>query len=241
MTNYNNFQELYTIEDGNKSNLAGYARVGGSIILLLISGLASFAFFANYGYGLLDSILPVDLARIGAGMIGILLFETAVIYWHYLSTHDADTRRQIDLARVGYVYSLAASVSVTVAWFALSSELAVGWMIPGGQTETIVRLASLILIIATVAIQFTLSREYDRAGQSNEDAMQSASYRAASSQAKHTIKHATLKNNLEKTVTGILRELPKQSEHHATQQTQEYIQHVYGGDDRISLQQNGRK
>jgi len=238
MNDFNNPTSFYTIEDGNKSNLAGYARVGGSVILLLISGLASFAFFATYGHGLLDSILPVDLASIGAGIIGILLFETAVIYWHYLSTQDADTRRQIDLARVGYVYSLMASVAVTVAWFALSSELAAGWMT--GNTETVIRLASLILIIATVAIQFTLSREYDRAAQTNEDAQQAASYRAASSQAKHTVKQATLKANLERTVTGILRELPQQSERHATQQTQEYISHVYGGDARVPLQQNGR-
>ena len=230
MTDHN-FTPFEIDNQQEKSSLAGYISTGFSVLLLGISGLASFAFFGTFAPGLLASLLPADLASIFAGLIGLLLMEGSVIAWHYLATRDADTQKQIALARAGYIFSLVLSVSVTVSWFALSSDLASSWVT--GQTESTVKLASLLLLIVAVAAQFVLSSEYRRAAQATQEATHEAAYRAQASTAKHTVKQAQLKANLEGTVNNIMKRLPTAAAKHSQEQAENFIDHSYS--------QNGKK
>lgn len=207
------------------SPLSGYVRTLFSLALVIISGLASFSFFYFYAPGLLSAVLPPGLAAISAGMIGVLLSEGAVIFWHYLSVNDADTSKQMSLASAGYVFSLALSVGVTIVYFLLSSSLIEPFL--SQSFEEYVSLAALLIIVLSVGVQFVLSREYSRQGSGTQKAAHEATLRAESNRAKFIIQQQTNRANLEKTVSGIMRELPSASAKHGQQATREYLEAVY--------------
>ena len=211
--------------DQKGSPLAGYIRGGFNIALIAISALASFSFFYYYSSGLLTAVLPPLLAGIGAGLIGVLLSEGAVLWWHFISVKDADTRAQMALARVGYFFSLVLSVSVTVIYFLLSSSLIDPFLTP--QFENMVSLTALLIIVISVGVQFVLSREYSRTGSGTQRSEHEATLRAESNRAKFVIQRETNKANLTRSVSGILSEIPSASSSYGDKVTREYLERVY--------------
>ena len=220
-----NYNSIFDMNQGEPSPLAGYVRLLFNVALIAISALASFSFFYYYSSGLLTAVLPPTLAGIGAGFIGVLLSEGAVLWWHFISVRDADTRAQMSLARVGYFFSLVLSVSVTAVYFLLSSSLIEPFLTP--QFEDMVSLTALLIIVISVGVQFTLSREYSRQGSGTQRSEHEAVIRAESNRAKFVIQQQTNRANLERSVEGILREIPSASSNYGDQITREYLERVY--------------
>ena len=222
----------FNLFEDDKSSVAGYVKGIGTVILILISAVATFGFFSQFNANFLSSILPQTLAAIGAGAVGVALLEGGVIWWHYLSLNDADTQKQINLAKWGYVFSLVLSVGITAVYMLLTSSL-IGPFITVDFMDK-VSLAGLVIIVAAVVVQFVLSREYDRASSNTTKSKHQANIRAAQNKASHVIEFEHTQQRLERSVDEIRRQLPDTAQRQATRARDAFLA------DQTELQQNGR-
>jgi len=218
------------------SPIGSYVHTLANVILITVSALASFSFFAVYSPQLVSHILPPTLSSLAAGLVGGFLLEGMTIVWQWLHDHHSDTHTQLSISRVGYVYSLVASVSVTAVYFVLSSSLITPYL-----TETfdaVISLSALGIIVATVSIQFVLSRQYAASSSKANEQQHKASLTAMGNTAKFEIQRQTTRANLQHTLGSIMQELPEASERHGKQRAKQYIREIYA-DPKVMA--NGRK
>ena len=143
-----------------KSPGVNYLRLAFNIVLIVVSSLASFSFFYQYAPGLLTAVLPASLASVGAGIIGVLITEGALLWWTHMNHNDARTEEQLSVSHAGYIFSMITSVGTTGFYFVLSSSLISPFMTD--QFHNIVSFGALLLLILSIVVQLVLNREYNR-------------------------------------------------------------------------------
>ena len=202
------FLNYDSLDDPGGSPLAGgIAKIMG-IILISVSAVTSFMFFAEYASGVFQRISPT-LSPYLAGLVGVISFEIMSVVWRYLHANNADTERQMKLAQAGALFSLMGGLLVTVIYFALQTELLAG--VIDAQTLTTLQILGGILIILGVSGNFGLYHFYEEASSSHQANLQKSHINAMKSKASFQTRAATTQQTLRHTMSRIDRAIPVQA------------------------------
>lgn len=219
----------------------GFLQSAATVIAVMISALASFQFFATYSGGLLAGLIPDAFLSIGAGLIGVIMLEGGALYWQRSLQYDADSEQQVQIARAGYLVSVILSVTITMLYFLMTSELVAPYL---GDVAPVVNGFAAIVLIGIVGFQFTAKMQYSGAATTSVEARQRAEIGALANSARFTVERESTRADLAQMLSNIEAELPAASKEQGRRSAQSYLDSRYGNDveeTRAPLSVNGQK
>lgn len=142
-----------------------YLFLAFSAIVIAISALTSFAFFATFLPSLVPSILASnDGGALVSGAVGVLLLDVACLVWLRSGQH-AETSQQGSIAGIGAALTFCGSAVASVAHLSLNaSEVTLSF-----QTQDSVGMAALVAVILSVVLNFALAIMFARNSSSAQE------------------------------------------------------------------------
>jgi len=220
-------------QDLEQKESGGFIQKAATITAVFISALASFQFFATYSGGLLVGIVPAEFLSIAAGILGIVMLEGATMYWQYSVQNDADSKKQLDIAKAGYMVSLIISVTVTALYFMLTSSLIAPYV---GQIMHIVNAFAALVLVGIVSFQFVAKTSYNHEATKASQAKHDASLRALHNAATFQILDASTRADLENALAEMQKRLPEVSRKRGIEGAGQFINERYGQNGRLQPQ-----
>lgn len=146
------------------NHITKYLFLTFAAIVVCISALTSFAFFATFLPSLVPSVLASDEGgTLISGAVGVILLDVACLVWLRVGQH-AETAQQGAVAGIGAALTFCGSAVASVAHLSLNAaDIALS-----SQAQDAVAMGALIAVIAAVVLNFLLSILYA----SNSDAAQ---------------------------------------------------------------------
>ena len=203
----------------------GFLQTAATVIAVAISALASFQFFATYSGGLLAGLLPVEFLSVAAGLIGVVLCEGAALYWQRSVQFDADSQQQVQIAKAGYLVSVVASVTITMLYFLLTSDLVSPYL---QEVQAVVDGFAALTLIGLVGFQFTAKMQYSGAATTSVEARQRAELGALANSARFTIERESTRSDLQQALANIEKALPEASRKRGRQEAETFVNSRYG-------------
>jgi len=130
----------------HQKSMAHYLAIAFGIVVLIISATTSFGFFYRFFSGLIPAdIVGAFVARVVAGIVGVILYDLATVFWLTLFLSNADTPHQraisgvmiavsfigAAVASVAHVILTATSFELTGSWFVTLQWVSVGTVTVG--------------------------------------------------------------------------------------------------------------
>lgn len=135
------------------NHLTKYLFLAFSAIVICISALTSFAFFAAFLPSLVPSILASENGgALVSGAVGVLLLDVACLVWLRVGQH-AETGQQGAIAGIGAALTFVGSAVASIAHLSLNAAN----VTLSFQAEDAVSMAALVAVIAAVVLNFLLS------------------------------------------------------------------------------------
>ena len=212
-------------QDLEEKNSGGFVQTAATVIAVAISALASFQFFATYSGGLLAGIVPAEFLSIAAGLLGVIMLEGATMFWQHSVQNDADSQKQLAIAKAGYMVSLIVSVTVTALYFMLTSSLIAPYV---GEIMHIVNAFAALVLVGIVSFQFVAKTSYNHEASKASQAKHDAALRALHNAASFRITDASTRADLENALAELQKQLPAVSRKRGQAGAQQFIDKRYG-------------
>ncbi len=158
-----------------KKSAASFFVVAFGIVVLAISGVTTFSFFATY----FSAIFPADmlgneLASMLAGGAGIMLFDVASIYWLNTFLQHAETSEQRGIALIMLVVTFLGAAGASIAQLGLAASGDVALDI---STRQSIANAAVWSVIVGVVANFGANIAYSRFSLASKAAVMEADRR----------------------------------------------------------------
>ena len=202
------------------------------VVFALASMVTTFSFFATYAPRLGEAIHPAYGGYI-AGCLGILLFDLAGLGWTVLRARNSDTTKQFVIATLAAGITISLSLLTSGLQVLLSTSFDVGLydsvnnLTRFGQAMQLMGVGTMtlgfVVNFGAIAAFVNTSKEVLIAVQSTQLAgyMTAGRFMADNTRARLVI---------QRTLQGIISQLPNYAQMAGTQNASEYLGHVFNGD-----------
>lgn len=208
------------LKDFDEHRSGGYLQTAATVVAVVISALASFQFFATYSSGLLAGLLPGEFLAVASGLVGVIMLEGGALYWQRSLQYDSDSQSQVQIARAGYLVSVALSVTVTMLYFLLTSSLVAPYL---AEVQAVVNAFAALTLVLVIGFQFTAKMQYSGAATTSVEARQKAELRAMSNSARYSVERESTRADLQHALNDIEKALPEASRKRGQQEAQAYL------------------
>jgi hypothetical protein len=144
----------------HQSQAARFFVIAFSAVILTISAVTTFSFFATYFTAIFPTgMLGNELAALLAGGAGVILFDLACVYWlnTFLKHAETSEQRAISLLMILFTFAGAAAASVAQLGLAASGDVA----LDESTRQSIANAAVWVVIVGVVA-NFGANTAYTR-------------------------------------------------------------------------------
>ena len=145
------------------------------IVILAISAVTTFSFFATYFTAIFPAdMLGAELAGLLAGGAGVTLFDIATIYWLYTFLNHAETSEQRGIALLMLIVTFIGAAGASVAQLGLAAS---GDVALDPSTRQSIANAAVWTVIAGVVSNFGANIAYGRYSLASKQAVMEADRR----------------------------------------------------------------
>lgn len=212
-----------SFEDGRGIIAQGALYLAGGL-LLAFSGVTTFAFFWTYAGDLFDFLSPT-LSPFLAGTIGVISFEGMSVIWRYLRAGHSNTTRQMAIAQVGSIMTLTCGLLVTIVYFGLQNNLIEPMV--DNSLRAALNITGTLLMVIGVSGNFALFHFYSESDAAYRDKTQRNAMSSMRADARYMTDRETAIQNMQRTMRGIQRELPRATTAQAGRNQERYLSSVF--------------